>query len=163
MIVSRPNTVMNHGIPAAGSIAESRVFEPRMRSAARSLTDWLNEFSSSSHSARSCGTRSCHAASESRTRPRSSPNWRSTVFGTTASPSETTTTSMRISHRSRGASSTGKAIAEPLTFPRCERMICVQSASSGSLSTNWLCSSSKRAGAGSGSGRARSGSPSAKS
>ena len=35
--------------------------------------------SSSTHSARNCGTRSCHAARESRTRPRSSPKRRSIV------------------------------------------------------------------------------------
>ena len=38
MIVSRPKTVMNHGIPAAGSLPTPS--PPRIRSAARSATDW---------------------------------------------------------------------------------------------------------------------------
>ena len=41
MIVSRPKTVMNHGIPAAGMRPVRPA--PRMRSEARSETDWKNE------------------------------------------------------------------------------------------------------------------------
>ncbi len=161
--VSRPKTVMNHGMPAAAAFRGRRPDAPRIRSDARSLTDWPKERPRSSHSARSCGTRSCHAASESRTRPRSSPKRRSTARGTSSSPSATGTTSMRTSQCSRGPSEMSYEIVEPFTVPRCERMICVRSESPGSANTNWLCSSSKRHGAGSGSGSACSGSPSAKS
>ena len=77
--MSRPKTVMNHGIPAAGSRPVRPL--PRIRSEARSATDWKNASSSWSQSARICGTRSCQAASDSRTRVCSSPKRRSTVRG----------------------------------------------------------------------------------
>ena len=103
MIVSRPKTVMNHGTPAAGSLPIAPLSE-RMRSEARSETDWPNARDSASHDARSCGTRSCHAASESRTRPTSSPKRSSAKRGATGSPSGSGKTSTCRSQRSRGSS-----------------------------------------------------------
>src|ERR671931_54865 len=41
MIVSRPNTLMNHGTPAPGSLPMP-VLSERIRSDARSETDWTN-------------------------------------------------------------------------------------------------------------------------
>ena len=82
MIESRPNTVMNHGMPAAGRrphVRRARSPCARMRSAARSETDCETARSRSSQSARSCGTRSCQAVSESRTCWSSSPKRRSAV------------------------------------------------------------------------------------
>ena len=99
--VSRPKTVMNHGIPAAG-IRPVRP-APRIRSEARSETDWKNERSSWSQSARTCGTRSCQAASDSRTRVSSSPKRRSAARGATVSPSIEARMSSRSSQLSRGA------------------------------------------------------------
>ena len=52
--VSRPNTVMNHGMPAAGSLPMSP--SARMRSAARSLTERRNAWLSVSQLAFTCGT-----------------------------------------------------------------------------------------------------------
>ena len=65
--MSRPKTVMNHGIPAAGSCAIPAL-PPRMRSAARSETERSYECLSGSQVVSSSGTRSCQAGSESRTR-----------------------------------------------------------------------------------------------
>ena len=48
MIVSRPNTLMNHGTPAPGSLPIPEPSE-RMRSDARSATDWMNACESISH------------------------------------------------------------------------------------------------------------------
>ena len=163
---SRPNTVMNHGIPAAGSRPEPTRPAPRIRSAARSATECENEWPSSSQLARICGTRSSHAESDSRTRPRSSPNRRSTVrFGTSSSPSSDITTSTRTYHVSRGASSMSHEIPDAVGSPGSERISCVRSTSSpnGSSNRNWFCSSSKYGATTGGSGAARTGSPSAKS
>ena len=105
MTVSRPNTVMNHGIPAAGSLPWPASSAVRMRSAARSFTDCPNVCPSSFHEARICGTRSCHAPTDSATRARSSPKWCSTASGArSASPLTPRPTSTRIDQVSRGAS-----------------------------------------------------------
>ena len=101
--VSRPKTVMNHGIPAAGIRPVRPV--PRIRSEARSETDWKNAWSIKSQSARIWGTRSCQAASDSRTRVISSPKRRSAVRGVTESPSIEARMSSRTSQLSRGSSS----------------------------------------------------------
>ena len=102
MIVSRPKTVMNQGIPAAGRRPVRPA--PRIRSEARSETDWKKECERSSQSDRICGTRSCHAASDSRTRVSSSPNRRSAVRGAIESPSIETSMSSRRCHDWRGSS-----------------------------------------------------------
>ena len=55
MIVSRPKTVMNHGIPAAGSLPSPTPPCSRIRSEARSATDCANACSRSSHSRGAAG------------------------------------------------------------------------------------------------------------
>ena len=102
--MSRPKTVMNHGMPAAGSLPTPSSL-PCIRRDARSDTERPNECARSSQVARSCGTRSCQAASDSRTRASSSPNRRSAMRGTTCGPSRSGTMSSRRSQRSRGSSS----------------------------------------------------------
>ena len=105
MIVSRPKTVMNQGIPAAGS-APDRRGSSSMRSEDRSATERPNVCISSSQELRSCGTRSRQAASESRTRASSSPKRRSTISAAIGIPSADGITSARRRQLSRGSSST---------------------------------------------------------
>ena len=130
IIVSRPNTVMNHGMPAAGSFPMSP--SARMRSAARSLTERLNAWPSVSQLAFTCGTRRCHAASESRTCASSSPKRGPAVASARAAlPSSTSTTS---SQRSRLASSTSQTTREPFVRPGSEKSTSVQSSPSAKVS-----------------------------
>ena len=165
-IESRPNTVMNHGMPAAGSrpTATRPLSFARMRSAARSEIDCETARSRSSQSARSCGTRSCQAVSESRTCWSSSPKRRSAVFGCTTSPDGEGTTSTTSSQRSRGCSSIAYVAHAPSTrLGGCERITCVAALLAGSASRNWPSSASKRGSASGGSGGACNGSPNEKS
>ena len=60
--MSRPKTVMNHGMPAAGSRA-CPALPPRIRSAARSLRERSNECCSGSHVASSRGSCAFHGCS----------------------------------------------------------------------------------------------------
>ena len=136
-----------------------------MRSEARSETERGNERPSSSQSARSCGTRSCQAASESRTRVSSSPKRRSACARRRRGRRRATaTTSTPSSQRSRGSSSTCQRTRRAVDLAALrEDHLRLRRRRSASSSTNWLCSSSKRLGTGRGSGSARIGSPSAKS
>ena len=115
MIVSRPNTVMNQGMPAAGRCPGPS--PARSRSAARSATDWSNEWRSSSDVVERRGSRSDQASNDSRTRARSVPNLRSTCSGCSTSPSSETATSMRTSQervRARARPGSERPRARPL-------------------------------------------------
>ena len=101
--VSRPKTVMNQGIPAAGSWPGTRG-SSSIRSEARSATDCLNVTASSSQEACSCGMERCHAESEERTRESSSPNFRSACATATRTPFADGMTSARRRHACRGSS-----------------------------------------------------------
>ena len=162
MIVSRPKTVMNHGIPAAGSGPGPS--PARRRSAARSATDRANEWRSSSDVVLSRGSCSDHASNASRTRARSVPNRRSMCSGWSTAPSRETATSTRTSQDARGASVTGKRTTPARPIPVRERTSCVRPLRpSPSSRTTRPARSSKCASAGGGSSGAWSGSPSAKS
>ena len=164
MSVSRPNTLMNHGTPAPGSFPMPDPSE-RIRNEARSATDWTNACDSISHVVLTCGTFSCHAESESRTRPTSSPKRRSARRAATSSPSESGNTPTCSSQLSRGSSATVNVIVESFTFPGSEKITCVLSGNSSCVSsarTNWLRSALKVAGCGGGNDFAF-GSPSEKS
>ncbi len=164
MIVSRPKTVMNQGIPAAGSAPERRG-SWSMRSEDRSATERPNVCTSSSQELRSCGTRRRHAASESRTRAISSPKRRSAICAAVCVPSADGITSARRRQLSRGSSSIRYVTVESDASPRSERTTCVipWKLSSWSAITNWLSPCSYTGATGVGSGSARSGSPRAKS
>ena len=84
--MSRPKTVMNHGMPAAGRLP--RPFPPLSRSEARSATERGKTWSRSSQDARSLGTRRFQAASDASMRSRSSPKRCLAMCGRTWSPSE---------------------------------------------------------------------------
>ena len=156
--VSRPKTVMNHGIPAAGSLP--RPSPMRMRSAARSATDCWYAWRRSSDWTRSCGTSSCHFASESRTLSRSAPKRCSTTLGGSSTPDSDATTSTRSCQISRGASSSWKHTRRPSILHGSEKSTCVFAPPFvASSRTSWFAAASKRASAGAGSGRAVSGSP----
>ena len=166
MIVSRPKTVMNHGTPAPGSLPIPELLE-RMRSDARS-DDRLDEAraTASSHDARSCGTRSCHAASESRTRPTSSPNRRSAkprrdLLAVRQREDVDVRAPSARAARARGVKRDVRVVAlAPL-----RRRSPASSAAGRAVSAirNWLRSGSYSPAGGVGSGSARIGSPSAKS
>ncbi len=161
-MVSRPNTVMNQGIPAAGRSSGPSPW--RSRSAARSATEWSKQWRSGSHVVVSRGTRSDHASSDSRTRARSVPNRCSTSSGSSTSPSSDTATSTRTSQDECGSSSIAKRTAPPSGSPSRESTTCVRPPRPpGSASTTRPSRSSKRAGAKGGRCGAWSGSPSAKS
>ena len=156
MIVSRPKTLMNHGTPAPGSLPMP-VSSERIRSDARSETDCAKACESISQDVRTCGTFSCHADSESRTWPTSSPNRRSAKRGATSSPSGSGKIPTCSAQFSRGSSAILNVTVESLTSPRSEKITCVLSGNSlcvSSASRNWLRSGSKAAGWGGGSGSA---------
>ena len=115
-----------------------------MRSEERSATDWRNECERSSQEPRSCGTRSCHAAREARTRASSSPNRRSANWTAVRCPSGAGITSARSRQVSRGPSSMRYVTLEPSASPRSERTTCVSPWKPLSLTekTNWLSSAS---------------------
>ena len=127
MIVSRPKTVMNHGIQRRGQAAEDGEAELRMRGA-RSATDWLYECERSSQPARSCGTR----------RPPGGERL-AHVQQLVAEPplDEARRDALAVERRddrdlelpvSRGPSSTAKVIEPFPTSPRCEKTTCVRAA-----------------------------------
>ena len=163
MSVSRPKTVMNHGMPAAGSCPIPS--PPRIRSAARSATDWRERLPKVvARRVRSRGTLRCHAASDSRTCSRSSPKL----------PLDDVRLRLRARERrddvdaqlpelARGElEPEADARAVDLARPREEhlRLRAVPRASS---RTSWFEAASKRTAAGRGSGGAVSGLPSEKS
>ena len=162
--VSRPNTVMNHGMPAAGSFHVPPPSPVCICSAARSFTDCPNACSSSSQLVSTRGTCTCHASSEARTRARSPPKCRITPRGARSGrPSRPVTTSIRSTQRCRGFSFTSYETPAGVSVPRFDRITCVRPKPSRSVSTYWLRSSSEVGSTGSGSGFACLGSPSEKS
>ena len=133
--VSRPNTVMNHGIPAAKS---GRRYSPvRMRSAARSAIERSNARRRLSQPPRTRGTRSVQAATTSPSVSRSSSRC-STESRLGASSSAGRTSTFR-SQRSCGSSERSNATAPPSTLARLrENDPRAQLARRGPRSAIWL-------------------------
>ena len=113
--VSRPKTVMNHGMPAANSGRRSSPV--RMRSAARSPIERSNERRRLSHPPRTRGTRSVQAATTSLALSRSS----SSCSNVSSSSSSHGRASTVTSQRSCGSSATPKVIALPRGAPAWRR------------------------------------------
>ena len=112
MSVSRPNTVMNHGVPAASSRPPTSESPARMRSPARSATDVFHVCTRPSQRARSRGADARHAASDSSARRRSSSSSRANdalANGSTPSSCGCTPTTSR--QRSPGASESANRAA----------------------------------------------------
>ena len=164
--VSRPNTVMNHGIPAAGSLPPPASSAVRMRSAARSLTDWPNVWRSSFHDARRSAARAAPTPRPTRATLCALlaevllDDLRSASRARRRSPSPT---SMRSDQRLARRELEVVADSVAVTSPRSEKITCVRPKPSGSTSMSWLFGSSYTAATAGGSGFACFGSPSEKS
>ena len=130
MIVSRPNTVMNHGMPAAGSKPTPSL--PRMRSAARSATERAYACARSPHEALSCGTCRFQASSERRMRSRCSPKWRARGVRPGRTRPVCGRNDSRTSHSACGPSSSAKHSADPETCAARELRTSVASVPAGS-------------------------------
>ncbi len=102
MSVSRPNTAMNQGIPAAKSWPPAAL--SCMRSEARSATERSKVVWSVGQLARSVGTCIRQAWSDARTRSSSAPNNSSAPVSVARTPSGETVTSTRSRHCSPGSS-----------------------------------------------------------
>ena len=103
MSVSRPKTVMNHGVPAASS-SPSASSGTRIRSAARSASDRFHVWTRSSQPALSTGAERCHSVSDRSARLRSSSSSRANDTaerGVAPSSSASTPTTSR--HRAPGS------------------------------------------------------------
>ena len=140
--VSRPKTVMNHGIPAAGSVPSRRPCG--CAATARSATERLKEWRRSSQSR--------GAAARAAARPRAIAHVHELLAEAPLapsrriwSPSRSAMTSMRSSTPRAAPSSTCQRDVEPSTAPGCERITCVRAPAVRSTNTNWLCSASKSA------------------
>ena len=156
MSVSRPKTVMNHGMPAAGSVRR----RPRRRASAataRSATDGANDVTE-------LVPRRSEAAARAAARRRATPGRAPAPRRSGARPARrarprrraTRATSSRSSQHSRGAScERGSDDPAPSTSPRCgEHDLRAAAPSVRLLEHELACArSSKRAGRGGGSGR----------
>ena len=117
--MSRPNTVMNQGMPAAKS--GRRNSPVRMRSAARSAIERSNARRRLSQPPRTRGTRSVQAATTSPSVSRSS--LRCSASSASVSGSSEGTTSTVRSQRSWGSSESSNVAPPSWIRPCCERTI----------------------------------------
>ncbi len=157
--VSRPKTVMNHGMPAA---KRGRRNSPvRMRSAAKSAIERSKARRRLSQPPRTRGTRSVHAATTSPSVSRSSV--RCSASSASVSGSSEGTTSTVRSQRSWGSRERSKTAPPSSIRPSWERTIRVLRSPAGSTIRICLRASSYVAGAAGGRSGAFKGSPSAKS